>query len=415
MPLSNKLKIFNDPIYGFIPIPFPFVLDVIDHPFFQRLRRIKQLGLTHMVYPGALHTRFHHAIGAMHLMRKALDSLRHKGNEISQEEYEGAILAILLHDIGHGPFSHALEYAIAKNVNHEMISVLLMEELNKEFKGKLNTAIAIFKGTYPKPYLHELVSSQLDMDRLDYLSRDSFYSGVSEGVVGTERIISMLNIRNEKLVVESKGIYSIEKFLVARRIMYWQVYLHKTVVAAEHMLIQILKRAKEVAPSDPELFAPPSLNYFLNNEVDFNDFQNSSELLYRFADLDDSDILSSVKVWQNHSDKVLSDLSKRLIERRLLGVEIKKGSFSKKEIENHQSNLMELGFTKDQLSYYIFSKQLENKAYSPEMTNIQILQKDNTLIDIATASDNLNISALSHPVRKHFLCYPKELRSKKAE
>ena len=321
----------------------------------------------------------------------------------------------MLHDIGHGPFSHALEYSIADRMNHERISLLFMEALNRQFKGQLTTAISIFTNTYSKPYLHELVSSQLDMDRLDYLRRDSFYSGVSEGVVGTERIISMLNIRDNKLVVESKGIYSIEKFLVARRIMYWQVYLHKTVVAAENMLIQILRRAKELFGEGEELFCPPALHFFLSQEINFSDFTNDPKALNYFAELDDADILSSIKVWQHHHDTVLASLSKRIIDRNLLAVEIKKGSFSEKTLAQHRAALVEKGWTKEDAAYFVFSKQLENKAYSTENTNIHILQKDGSLIDIAQASDNLNISALSHPVRKHFLCYPKELRPKKKE
>ena len=319
---NNKKKIFNDPVYGFISIPQEIIFDVIEHPFMQRLRRIKQLGLTDLVYPGALHTRYHHVLGAMHLMSKAIATIRRKGHTISETEEQAALLAILLHDIGHGPFSHALEHDIVSGVSHEEISIFFIERLSKEFNGELDLALEIFKNTYPKEFLHQLVSSQLDMDRMDYLNRDSFYTGVNEGKIGSDRIIEMMNVVNGKLVLEEKGIYSIEKFIVARRLMYWQVYLHKTVVAAEYMLIQALRRAKELKQKGTALFASPALNYFLENNVSAEDFKSDPKVLERFALLDDYDILGAIKVWQSESDKVLSELSKRIIERRLFKIEV---------------------------------------------------------------------------------------------
>lgn len=301
----NKLKIFNDPVYGFITIPYEIIFDLIEHPYFQRLRRIKQLGLTAFVYPGALHTRFHHAMGAMHIMGTAIEVLRTKGNDITEAEAKAVTIAILLHDIGHGPFSHALETSIVNDVNHEDISEILMDKLNTEFNGELSLAIAIFKNNYKKKFLHQLVSSQLDMDRLDYLKRDSFFTGVSEGVISGDRIIAMLNVVNDELVIDSKGIYSIEKFIVARRLMYWQVYLHKTVLAAENLLVNILTRAKELTLKGEVLFGSPSFLYFLKNKVSKVDFINNSKIIELFTDLDDYDIMSAIKVWKNNTDTIL--------------------------------------------------------------------------------------------------------------
>ena len=338
--MLNKRKIINDPIYGFITLPNDLVFDLINHPIFQRLRRIKQLGLTNLVYPGALHTRFHHAIGAMHLMTEALLVLKSKGVNITDEESEAAIIAILLHDIGHGPFSHALEHTIVKGISHEDISMMLMNELNITFKGKLTLAIKIFKGDYSKKYLHQLVSSQLDMDRLDYLKRDSFFTGVSEGVVSSDRIIKMLNVAKGELVIEAKGIYSVEKFLIARRLMYWQVYLHKTVLSAENLLVKILKRAKELSLSGTELFATPALSLFLKNNFNKKDFTSKKELLNQFVLLDDYDIMASVKVWTLSDDKILSLLCSSLIDRNLYKIELQNKKFNSSYIKTLQEKIM---------------------------------------------------------------------------
>jgi len=321
MKKPNKHKIINDPVFGFINIPNDFIYDIIQHPYFQRLNRIKQLGLSSFVYPGAQHTRMQHSLGAMHLTGEAITQLRQQGHEITPLEAEAVRVCILLHDIGHGPFSHALEHSLVSGISHEEISLLMMQKLNVEFEGKLDIAIEIFTKKYPKKFLHQLVSSQLDMDRLDYLSRDSFFSGVSEGIIGAARIIKMLNIHNDQLVVDAKGIYSIEKFLVARRLMYWQVYLHKTSVAAEKMLVNILKRAKELAANGVLLFASPALSYFLYAKVNKHNMTDSNESLENFALLDDSDLVCAIKVWGNHPDIVLSTLSKDFTNRRLYKVE----------------------------------------------------------------------------------------------
>src|SRR5690554_3755238 len=324
----NKKKIINDPVYGFISIPSDLVYDLIEHRYFQRLRYIKQVSLTHLVYPGALHTRFHHALGAMHLMLLAIETLKGKGVEITKEEEEAAIIAILLHDIGHGPFSHSLEHTLVEGISHEHISHLIMNELNEEFAGQLTLAIAIFQDQHPKHFLHQLVSSQLDTDRMDYLNRDSFFTGVSEGVISFDRIIKMLNVANNQLVVEQKGIYSIEKFLIARRLMYWQVYLHKTVVSAEQMLIKALTRAKELSNSGVEMFATPALQHFLKQRITHQNFEQSNEHLDWFTKLDDSDIMSALKVWTNHEDFVLSTLCKKLLGRELFRTEMRTTPFS---------------------------------------------------------------------------------------
>src|ERR1700751_1028479 len=333
----QKRKIINDPIYGFVTLPAGLIYDLINHPYFQRLRHIKQLGMTNLVYPGALHTRFHHAIGAMYLMTEAIDVLRSKQIDISDEEAEAVSVAILLHDIGHGPFSHALEHTLVQGVSHEDISALLMEKLNQEFKGGLSLAIKIFNDKYKKKFLHQLVSSQLDMDRLDYLKRDSFFTGVSEGVISSDRIIKMLYVKDDELAVEEKGIYSIEKFIIARRLMYWQVYLHKTVVAGENMLVNILKRAKELSNKGEDLFATPAFSVFLKNNYSKKDFLSKPELLDTFALLDDYDIFSSIKVWTKHPDQILSTLCKSLVERKLFKIELKKekieASYKKQLIE----------------------------------------------------------------------------------
>ena len=404
---NNKKKIFNDPVYGFISIPDAFIFDLIEHPYMQRLRRIMQLGMSHLVYPGALHTRFHHVLGAMHLMSLAIATIRRKGHEITSEEERAVLIAILLHDIGHGPFSHALEYDIVSGVSHEEISGFFIERLSKEFGEDLEHALLIFKNEHPKPFLHQLVSSQLDMDRLDYLNRDSFYTGVSEGIIGSDRLIEMINVKDGNLVLEEKGIYSIEKFIVARRLMYWQVYLHKTVVAAEFMLIHALRRAKQVAKSGQELFASPTLVYFLKNDVKMHDFKSDPRVLDHFAALDDYDILGALKVWQNHSDKVLSMLAKRLVNRDLFKIEISKEPFSAERLQ-HERKLAQSHYELEdsEVDFFVYSDILSNKAYNQKKQNINMLMKNGEIIDLSEASDNLNISALASPVEKYFLCYP---------
>jgi HD superfamily phosphohydrolase len=407
-PILNKRKIFNDPVYGFITIPDDLIFDLIEHPFFQRLRRIKQLGLTHLVYPGALHTRFHHAIGAMYLMSEAVETIRSKGHEISADEEQAAYIAILLHDIGHGPFSHALENCIVFDMTHEDLSELFMSKLNIEFNNKLKTAIEIFRNEYPKKFLHQLVSSQLDVDRLDYLKRDSFFTGVSEGVISSDRIIKMLNVVDDSLVIEAKGIYSIEKFIIARRLMYWQVYLHKTVLSAESLLIKILKRAKELAEKGVDLFATPALKVFLYNNYSKSDFEKNPDLLYTFAKLDDFDIFTSVKVWSEHEDLILNTLCKNLTSRNLFKIEIQNKSFKTSYIENIRQATAKTYKLKDsEIDYFVFFDTIGNNAYNPKSDKINILFKDNQVIDIAEASDELNISVLSKTVIKYYLCYPK--------
>lgn len=405
---NNKKKIFNDPVYGFISIPHEIIFDIIEHPYFQRLRRIKQLGMTHLVYPGALHTRFHHVLGAMHLMDRAIATIRRKGHEITEDEEIGVLIAILLHDIGHGPFSHALEHDIVKGVSHEEISSFFMERLSKEFNGQLDTALAIFKNQHPKKFLHQLVSSQLDMDRMDYLNRDSFYTGVSEGKIGSSRIIEMLNVSNGNLVIEEKGIYSIEKFIVARRIMYWQVYLHKTVVAAEFMLIHVLRRAKELIREGEQLFASPALTYFMKNDVNKADFEQKNEVLETFAQLDDFDILGAIKVWQMHPDKILSELSKRIVNRQLFKIEVSKTTFDLSRIAEIRTQIQQsLGINEDASAFFVYSDILTNNAYRDDRQNINLLMKNGETVELSQASDNLNISALTKPVEKYFLCYPR--------
>lgn len=403
-PVSvNKRKIFNDPVYGFIAIPYDIILDLIDHPWFQRLRRIKQLGMSHLVYPGALHTRFHHAMGAMHLMGEAINVIRSKGHTITNEEAEAVTIAILLHDIGHGPFSHALEHSIAEGIHHEEISLMLMNRLNEEFKGKLSLSIKIFTNSYKKKFLHQLVSSQLDMDRLDYLKRDSFFTGVSEGVVSSDRILEMLDVRNDELVIEEKGIYSIEKFIVARRLMYWQVYLHKTVVAGEFMLVNILKRAKFLASKGEKLFCSPAFERFLYHSVKSNDFKNDL-ILNDFAALDDYDIMGAIKVWAGHSDKILARLCSDLVNRKLFKISMSKTPVSLKEKEEIAVKIRKkTGCNENETSYFLVTDELTNNAYNPKHDKINMLFKDGKTVDIAEASDNFNISALSKPVKKHVI------------
>ena len=406
MSRLKKDKIINDPIYGFVQIEKGIIFNLIEHPFFQRLRRISQLGLSYLVYPGANHSRFHHAIGCVFLMNKAIDQIRKKGHKISDKEAEAVCIAILLHDIGHGPFSHTLEKNIV-NINHESLSLFFMQELNEQFGGKLSLAILIFKDEYKKKFLHQLVSSQLDMDRLDYLKRDSFYSGVQEGVIGTERIINMLNVVDDYLVIEEKGIYSIEKFLIARRLMYWQVYLHKTVLSAENTLIKTVNRAKELILEGKEVFATPALLFFLENKFRKKDFENNPKLLHQFAKLDDHDILSSLKQWTTDDDNVLALLSNMIINRKLLKVKIQQKPFSQQEISKHKKEVMKrLKITEEKADFFVFSEKVSNSAYSYEKAKINILMKDGSIKELKDASDQLLNKMISKKVNKFFLCYP---------
>jgi len=406
--MKASSKIINDPLYGFISLQGGIILNLIEHPYFQRLRRISQLGLTSLVYPGALHTRFHHAIGAMHLMQKAINVLRSKGHEISNEEAEGAKIAILLHDIGHGPYSHSLEHSIVDNISHEELSLFYMHKLNNEFNGKLDLAIQIFKDEYSKSYLHQLVSSQLDMDRMDYLNRDSFYSGVQEGVVGAERIINMLDVVNDKLVVESKGIYSVEKFLIARRLMYWQVYFHKTVVSAEQMLIKVLQRAKELSQNNIDLFGTSSLQHLLNNNFTIEDFKSNPKVFEAFTELDDYDIMASIKEWQNHSDNILASLSNNIVKRELFKVTLLDEPMDDLSISRIKKNIMNAyNLDATNVNYFVLEGEITNNAYKLNDSDINILFKDNIIKDLMGAADKSTISALCKTVKKYFYCHPK--------
>ena len=406
--MKASSKIINDPLYGFISLQGGIILNLIEHPYFQRLRRISQLGLTSLVYPGALHTRFHHAIGAMHLMQKAINVLRSKGHEISNEEAEGAKIAILLHDIGHGPYSHSLEHSIVDNISHEELSLFYMHKLNNEFNGKLDLAIQIFKDEYSKSYLHQLVSSQLDMDRMDYLNRDSFYSGVQEGVVGAERIINMLDVVNDKLVVESKGIYSVEKFLIARRLMYWQVYFHKTVVSAEQMLIKVLQRAKELSQNNIDLFGTSSLQHLLNNNFTIEDFKSNPKVFEAFTELDDYDIMASIKEWQNHSDNILASLSNKIVKRELFKVTLLDEPMDDLSISRIKKNIMNTySLDATNVNYFFLEGEITNNAYKLNDSDINILFKDNLIKDLMGAADKSTISALCKTVKKYFYCHPK--------
>ena len=411
LTLSTKNKIINDPIYGFITVKDPLIYELIDHPYFQRLRRISQLGLTYLVYPGAYHTRFHHAIGAMHLMGRAIYTLRQKGHEITPEEERGVLIAILLHDVGHGPFSHALEHTLIPGVSHEALSLKIMEELNQEFDGALTLAIDIFTNNHPKAFLHQLISSQLDMDRLDYLRRDSFYSGVTEGSVNSERLLTMLNVKDDQLVVDSKGIYSVEKFLVARRLMYWQVYMHKTVLSAEFMLVNILKRAKYLANQGVELTGTQALKHFLDADYTWNDFEENPAILKKFLELDDFDVMSGIKDWANHNDLILSDLSGRIINRNLLKIRLQETPFEEELAEKMAEGIRnQYGFTHGEERYMLIVDKVKNHAYNNKKGHINLLYKDGHTSDISTAADQMTINALSEPVERHFICFPRELR-----
>ena len=402
-------KILNDPVYGFITIPSELIFAIIDHPYFQRLRRIRQLGLTDFVYPGALHTRFHHALGAMHLMSITLDNLRIKGTDISEEEYEAALIAILLHDIGHGPFSHALEYSLLRGIPHEELSLLTIELLNEEFGGQLTLALRIFKNQYPKKFLNQLVSSQLDIDRLDYLQRDCFFTGVSEGTIGADRIIKMMAVKDDQLVIEEKGIYSIENFLSARRLMYWQVYLHKTTVSAEKMLINLIQRAKILAQGGRNFYVTEEMAYFMSQEVSLADFKADSSLLKKFLQLDDFDIWGAIKLWKNDSDYVLRNISQMFLTRKLFKINLVNEPFSSEEIEHLRAKAQKkLQVPDEDLGYFFSTGTISNYGYL-EKDRISILTKKGEVVDVASAADLPNIKIMSKMVEKHYVCVAKSL------
>lgn len=406
MSQTNKLKIFNDPIYGFITIPNSLIYDLIQHPYFQRLRRISQMGMSYLVYPGAHHTRFHHALGCMHIMQKAVQTLQFKGVSISEEEENALYIAILLHDIGHGPYSHAMEHSIVEEVHHEELSLLFMEQLNKEFEGKLALAIQIFKGEYHRKFMLQLISSQLDMDRMDYLKRDSFYSGVAEGNINSERLIQMMNVQDDYLVIEEKGIYSVEKFLVARRLMYWQAYLHKTSVVAELILTKILKRAKELTQKGILLPCSESLQFFMQNKISLSDFDKN--VLDKFSYLDDYDVMGAIKSWQFHDDFVLQSLCRMILNRDLLKIQMTDDKPNKENLLSIKNKYIALaGISEKEADYFVFKGKLKNQAYSKSSEPIRILKKDKTIEDVVEASDQLHLKALSKPVTKYFICFPK--------
>ena len=411
MSQTNKLKIFNDPIYGFISIPNTLVFDLIQHPYFQRLRRISQMGMSYLVYPGAHHTRFHHALGAMHLMQQAIEVLRFKEVQISKEEETALLVAILLHDIGHGPFSHALEQSIVENVHHEQLSLLLMEQLNLQFEGQLTLAIKVFKGDYHRKFMLQLISSQLDMDRMDYLKRDSFYSGVAEGNINSDRLIQMLHVVDDELVMDEKGIYSIEKFLMARRLMYWQAYLHKTSLVAELMLTKVLKRAKELTQKGEELPCSVPLQFFLSHKVELEEFD--TQVLAQFAALDDFDVISALKAWQSHTDFILRTLSSMIINRDLLKIRLSNEKVSKTEVQEYQTQVMQTyGLTAAEANYFVYKGKIKNQAYNKEGEPIRILKKDKTIEDVVETSDQFNSKALVQMVTKYYVCFPKVLAEK---
>ena len=408
MSKVNKLKIFNDPIYGFISIPNALIYDLVQHPYFQRLRRISQMGLSYLVYPGANHTRFHHALGCMHIMQKTIDVLRFKGVSISPEEENALYIAILLHDIGHGPFSHAMEKSIVEDVHHEAISLLFMNQLNVEFGGQLSLAIQVFRGDYHRKFMLQLISSQLDMDRMDYLKRDSFYSGVAEGNINSERLIQMMNVVDDVLVIEEKGIYSVEKFLMSRQLMYWQVYLHKTSLVAELILTKVLKRAKELTQKGILLPCSEPLLFYMQNKITVETF--NSENLELFSQLDDFDIISALKSWQKQDDFILSSLSKMIINRDLLKVKVSSEKGSKEDLKLLKDRFaLENNISLQDTNYFIFKGKIKNQAYSIEAESIRILKKDKTIEDVAEASDQLNLKSLSKLVTKYYMCFPKQL------
>jgi HD superfamily phosphohydrolase len=405
---NNKLKIFNDPIYGFITIPNTLIFDLIAHKYFQRLRRISQMGLSYLVYPGAHHTRFHHALGCLHLMQKAVRILRFKGVSISPPEENGLYIAILLHDIGHGPFSHAMEHSIVENISHESISLKFMEVLNIEFCGKLDTAILMFKGEYHRRFFGQLISGQLDIDRSDYLKRDSFYTGVSEGNINSERLISMMTVIDDNLVIEEKGIYSVEKFLMARRLMYWQVYLHKTSLVAEQMIMRVLKRAKDLALMNVKLKTSCALSFFLNNSCDFTNFNTDS--LNQFSLLDDYDVMSALKSWQFHSDFVLSKLSKMILNRTLLKIKFKNNPVSSSKVEEMTQMMMETHkLSSKEAAYFVFNGSVSNLAYDQKQGGLKILYKNGKVNELISVSDHLSLKVLSKTVTKHYICFPEDI------
>lgn len=404
----NKKKIINDPLYGFITIPNDFLYDLVNHPYFQRLRRIKQLGLADYVYPGANHTRFQHAIGAMYLMGLTLDNLRQKGIDISEEEYNASLAAILLHDIGHSPFSHALEHVLLKQLDHETISLIIVQALNSEFSGDLTLAIQIFKGEYQRKFFHQLVTSQLDIDRLDYLNRDSYFTGVVEGHISANRIIKLLHVSDDEIVVEEKGIYSIENFLSARRLMYWQVYLHKTTVGIESMLTQIIRRARKLGGAD--IPHNPSLEFFLQHDISGNELASQRQSLDAFCSLDDYDLLAAIKYWRKSEDQCLSFLCNMLVERKLFKVELAEEDFSRARINEIQVQIAEnTELTDEDVAYYVIHGIKSNKAYIGGGQKINVLTKKGKTVDIAIASDLPNIKAMRNIVKKYFLCYPKDI------
>jgi HD superfamily phosphohydrolase len=406
----NKKKIINDPVYGFIHLDNDLLFEIIEHPVFQRLRRIKQLGVADFVYPGALHTRFNHALGAMHLLSRTLQVLRSKGVAISDEEYLATQAAVLLHDIGHGPLSHALEYSLLPHIKHESISYSFMQYFNRIFNGKLDLTLKIFRNSYKRTFFHQLVSSQLDMDRLDYLKRDSFFTGVSEGTIGMERIINMLQVVDDELVVEEKGIYSIENFLNARRLMYWQVYLHKTSLSAEKMLTNLIIRAKDLAMTGHEIPASPALQIFLKENISISELQTNEALLLSYGEMDDNDIWGAIKYWQYHDDKILSSLSRMLLERKLFRIHLSNEPLSKKQLVELRHKVAEHYSLPRSISrYYIAHGEVTNKAYIAEGSSINILTKNGKIKDIAEAADLPNIKAISKIVKKYYLCCPKNV------
>ena len=404
--VMNEHKIINDPVFGFIKIRRGLLYDIVQHPLFQRLNRIVQLGLASVVYPGARHTRFQHSLGALHLMSEAVKSLTEKGIYIFDMEEEAVQAAILMHDIGHGPFSHVLENTLISGISHEEISLMMMEQINRDLKGQLNLAISIFKDEYPNKIFHQLISSQLDMDRLDYLRRDSFYTGVTEGNIGSARIIKMLNVADDRLVVDAKGIYSVENYLTTRRLMYWQVYLHKTTVGYEKILVNALKRAKLLAREGREIFASPALAYFLKNDIDAAWFDNHEEALSNYAELDDSDIWSALKVWRHHDDKILATLATDLVDRRLFKVEVTEEPPTEEYLAAVRSRIVDaMGISNEDASYMMSLTEIGKDMYNPEDDSIGILYKDGTVRDIAEASEILNVQLLSKKIRKYYLCY----------
>lgn len=408
MNQTNKLKIINDPIYGFITLPNALIYDLIQHPYFQRLRRISQMGMSYLVYPGANHTRFHHALGCMHVMQKAVQTLKFKGVSISLEEENALYIAILLHDIGHGPYSHAMEHSIVEEVHHEELSLLFMEQLNKEFNGELSLAIQVFKGAYHRQFMLQLISSQLDMDRMDYLKRDSFYSGVAEGNINSDRLIQMMNVQNDILVIEEKGIYSVEKFLVARRLMYWQTYLHKTSVVAELILTKILKRAKELTQLGIVLPCSESLLFFMQNKINLEDFDKN--VLDKFSYLDDYDVMGAIKSWQFNEDYVLHNLCRMILNRDLLKIQMTEDKPNKERLLEFKNKFIaKEKISEKEADYFVFKGKIKNQAYNKSIEPIYILKKDKSIEDVVEASDQMYLKALAKEVTKYYICFPKVL------